>query len=312
MLLLRPAAYSSNYCNSIKIDNGNLTYCGIEKEWTSHHEGSSAIAACIVLGILSFSATGIAAWYGNKEDRAWILTVKLIVDAIDVILDVYTYYQLDYGELIDPTIYRNPHVINGILVFAIFGALKSMFVAYMFVCRRNLNGFLVGFMYEDLAAREQYDDYVELNSVYMTYVFEDCFEMFLEYFWIEKYFTYSPPIYMVIKDVVMMGIPAYGIFKLVKTKMLGINFNIYEIWWDSLLIILLIVELLRAIGAIYQYERKVFNRNCLSVAHGKLVQTPFNSNCLHDIDYAIICLAFFLYLPLSVRLFFAFLSRLRQ
>ena len=53
-----------------------------------------------------------------------ILTlVKYFWDAIDLTLDVYIFYRLERGDVLDDVIYRNSHVNNAIYAFAILGCL---------------------------------------------------------------------------------------------------------------------------------------------------------------------------------------------
>ena len=53
----------------------------------------------------------------------------MLYDVTDVALDIYTFYQLDQGGLIDSLIYRDTNVVNAIMVFAVFGALKCIGVS---------------------------------------------------------------------------------------------------------------------------------------------------------------------------------------
>ena len=52
---------------------------------------------------------------------------KYFWDAIDLTLDVYIFYQLERGEVIDGVIYRSINVNNAIYIFALFGCICKFF-----------------------------------------------------------------------------------------------------------------------------------------------------------------------------------------
>ena len=47
---------------------------------------------------------------------------------------------------------------------------------------------------------------IKAISYMFVFLFEDCGELFLEYIYIEKYFTVQPPWYMIGKDIVIVFI----------------------------------------------------------------------------------------------------------
>ena len=58
---------------------------------------------------------------------------SLLWDAIDALIDVYTFEQLERGKIIDSVIYRNVYVNNAILVFTILGVLKMFLIMWLFL-----------------------------------------------------------------------------------------------------------------------------------------------------------------------------------
>ena len=60
-----------------------------------------------------------------------LVLVKYFWDAIDLTLDVYIFYQLEKGEVLDNAIYRNIHVNNAIYAFAILGCIIKI-IAWKF------------------------------------------------------------------------------------------------------------------------------------------------------------------------------------
>ena len=53
--------------------------------------------------------------------------IKLLWDAADVTIDAYLFYQLEMGEVIDNSIYRNATVNSFILAFSVLGCIKILF-----------------------------------------------------------------------------------------------------------------------------------------------------------------------------------------
>ena len=66
------------------------------------------------------------------------------------------------------------------------------------------------------------------------------------------------------------------------------------------LFISLVIKALRVGGALYQYVTGRLYRSCFDVIDGKLIQTPFASGCLREVDYAILvfcCAWAFVFIP---------------
>ena len=123
-----------------------------------------------------------------------------------------------------------------------------------------------------------------------TFYFEDGSELILEYFFIEKYLTVQPPWYLFAKDVVIALIALYMVFDvLVEDYCRAERYTECNISINVLLIGTLMFIRVGAAG--YQYVTGKLRRACLKVDDMKLVQTPFATGCLREVDYAIIVLS---------------------
>ena len=117
---------------------------------------------------------------------------SLLWDAIDALIDVYTFEQLERGKIIDSVIYRNIYVNNAILVFTILGVLKMFLIMWLFL--RSHKFFQIN-KKEDLAN-------IKILTILLTFLAEDVIQLFLEYFCLSKYFTDSPRIFLLYRDIV--------------------------------------------------------------------------------------------------------------
>ena len=129
---------------------------------------------------------------------------------------------------------------------------------------------------------------IKRGTVLLTFLAEDGIQLFLEYFYISKYFTDSPRIFLIYRDIVaaLLAICAIqlnlnGVFN-ETDKFRRILFGI--------LVLIGITELLRMFAVIDQCVDLKLHRNCFNVFQGKLLQTPFTTSCLKNIDYAILVL----------------------
>ena len=114
----------ATFCHTIKQEEDkSQTYCDIKNKWVPQYSGSTSMAVCYVISVFSFMVALHAICFMAKFKAGGLPIVKVLWSAIDVTLDVYTFYQLNIGKLLDPIIYRNIHVINGILVFSVFGGI---------------------------------------------------------------------------------------------------------------------------------------------------------------------------------------------
>ena len=94
-----------------------------------------------------------------------LVLVKYLWDAVDMTLDMYIFYQLERGEILDSWIYRNAHVNNSIFAFALLGCFVKTLTWKI--------------------TRESFDDEETLNAMkylitVMSFFFEDGPELILE------------------------------------------------------------------------------------------------------------------------------------
>ena len=283
----------------------NFTYCGITKEWKPLYQKQTVLIGSISLSLVCLVVALICICCGLSKSRdgcalkpytRWLPVSKMLYDVFDVALDIYTFYQLDQGGLIDSLIYRNAYVVNAIMVFAVFGALKCIGVSIAFVLITSDEGDLDDFGEHGPEKIKMFHaKKFKYLSIYLTFIFEDGIEMFLEYFWLEKYFTQSAPIYMVVKDVTLVLVAIYAICGSCCGGRHPMSNCLFRFLIGATVFIFL-SEILRVVGAVYQYKKGILSsRDCLKVDHGKLIQTPFDADCLRKIDYAIVFFTFFVY-----------------
>eukprot|EP00116_Pleurobrachia_bachei_P005468 sb/3465730/ len=129
--------------------------------------------------------------------------IPLIWDTIDVALDGIYFFKLEQGEMIDSSITRNPLVNNALIGFSALGALKTPLLVLvignfwdvMITPRREGNFTLSMVALSPTAISNLYVSII----IYMT---EDCVELFLEYFWIEKYMSTHPNRTIIVRNVI--------------------------------------------------------------------------------------------------------------
>ena len=229
-----------------------------------------------------------------------IPAIKLLWDVIDVGVDCFYFARLERGLLIDKDIARNNHVSNAILAFAILGALKSPLLSYGIAKTTERQT-----IYDNTVVK-----FLSPMVVSVKIVFEDCVELFLEYFYVDKYVTESQPWLLILKDVVSACIYIMPLLSLVMSGWkdfdriqnrsndvclfnLNLTFKISD-WWHVYITFLAVhvtfsvVATIRIFGMIFQYSRQSFHRECLHVIDGRLEQTPFHQGCLNGFDYAIL------------------------
>uniref|UniRef100_A0A7M5X9E2 Uncharacterized protein n=1 Tax=Clytia hemisphaerica TaxID=252671 RepID=A0A7M5X9E2_9CNID len=218
-----------------------------------------------------------------------LVLVKYFWDAIDLTLDVYIFYRLERGDILDAVIHRNDHVNDSIYAFAILGCLPKI---------------LAWKLYQSLAKQStegEYLSYAKNIIVLVGFLFEDGPELILEYFYVEKYIT-SYTTLMVAKDCMIT-------FLLVQTAIKTMAYCLREYKERNHAIQILIINvivlfsvlssILRVAGSLYQYITKKLRRSCFEITEGRLLQTPFDSECMRGIDYAVFVTSL---VPLSVLL----------
>ncbi|KAL5270506.1 hypothetical protein ACHWQZ_G001279 [Mnemiopsis leidyi] len=227
-------------------------------------------------------------------------------DIVDVGADCFYFNKLETGGLINPNITRNTSVNNTILMFAVIGALKSPVIAlismrlieYSYGARRDSVGMCA---------------FLKCFMVWIKIMFEDGAELFLEYFYGDKFITSKPPWWLIIKDSVTSLIylsPLLNSFFSLKKKYKKVHDQLGAveaayIFLPCTLVHFLFcaITLLRVAGMTWQYLKADVSRGCLAVSQttGTLYQTPFNADCINPVD------GFILFLG-SIALVFALVS----
>ena len=218
-------------------------------------------------------------------------------DTVDVGLDLYCFNQLEKGHLIDGMIFRNHYVNNGIYAFALLGCIKLLLCVCFFYSIPN----------------EEERDSIKVPKLLnycVVYLLEDAGEMFLEYFYIEKYFTEQPTPFLFIRDVILFLMASYTIVDVLRFAHDEMKWNIDDDDVSSRVFLIMLTlcsvcvgtsNLLRVAGAGYQYTTSKLHPNCLGVVGGRLQQFPFAGGCLREIDYIILPLIF---VPVLIGIFY--------
>ena len=298
-------------CLEMPVYDENKTFCGVDTTWTPRISQSSAITACVVPSVFAWLFTLPVIYHVKRKLGCKVLLLlKILWDAIDVTLDAILFYQLEMGIVLDKNIIRNHHVSNAILGFAAFGCIKISFWfvwnLYSFNRSKNFTGWKwtaqdgTNIKLTDPTFDSDLDDHRRRWKHYMamfTFYFEDGPELILEYFYIEKYVTVQPPWYLLVKDVVIPLLALYKVFDIMlvdyyrrkQYKECNITINVLLI--GTLMFI-------RVGAAGYQYVTGKLRRACLEVDNKNLVQAPFASGCLREVDYVIIVFSVILLLML--------------
>ena len=336
-----------SFCHSIPTDKGNLTFCNLTSKWKTRFSENGLYASMIIQSVMTI----IILIYGLykvpdklykkfKRDNDYdsllkrrtegklsffsfvlLPTGKLVWDAIDAMFDLFVFYRLEEGLIIDDVIIRNNYVINAILAFAVIGCLKILLSIYVLY-----NGAVHSINDPDVwgPLRWSADSEIVLAKSYnfmLVYMFEDAVELFLEYFYVEKYFTTTPPWFMITKDIIIAFIALIAIYMefcnikwfYSEAKESGRGRRYKSLITTIFLIIIIIglVQFLRVGGAGYQYFTGKLHTACLGVFDGKLMQFPFAPGCLREIDYVILVLIF-LPIPFTVLVVYGYKEWLLQ
>ena len=127
---------------------------------------------------------------------------KLIWDAIDTTLDSYLFYQLEFGQVIDENITRNANVNNSILAFAIIGSAKVVLFLLFGIHSNERNQTCLNLS--------------KLDQLWYAFLLEDGPELILEYFYVEKYISFKPPWYLLVRDMILAFISLYIVYRALK------------------------------------------------------------------------------------------------
>ena len=300
-------ANSSMFCVDLPMHDSNLTFCGISTKWEPRINKIGGIFACVIPTLMSWTFTVLVIVNLRKkieetfdEDSTvsdyigyLLFYGKLIWDAIDTTLDSYLFYQLEFGQVIDENITRNTHVNNSILVFAIIGSAKVLF-------------FLL-FGIDPNERKRTFLNLSKLDQLWYAFLLEDGPELILEYFYVEKYISFKPPWYLLVRDIILAFVSLYIVYRVLKwlliervdyreTNHRSIAFKFPRLFtlFTSQIGVLMF---LRVGGAGYQYVTRHLNRSCFNVHDGMLLQNPFSGGCLGEVEYIIITLSCILLIP---------------
>ena len=209
---------------------------------------------------------------------------KFFWDAIDLTLDVYIFYRLERGEVLDDVIYRNIHVNNAIYAFAILGCLAKIGVWKLFSSN-------IEFISNNTIENFENDLNFSKDIIGVTsFLFEDGPELILEYFYIEKYITSYTPL-IIVKDAMIACLLSYTAIRIFQSSRRQIKFsNRFGISFNIFVAGVTLASILRVGGALYQYITKKLRRSCFMMDNGRILQTPFHVGCMRGVDYAILIL----------------------
>ena len=224
--------------------------------------------------------SGILYTYKTYFTIVILTLVKYFWDAIDLTLDVYIFYRLERGNILDNAIYRNTHVNDAIYAFAILGCLIKI---YAWVdLREQLADTDVNtrIMSENSLNRRKFEVGV------LGFLFEDGPELILEYFYVEKYITSYTPL-IIIKDAIISCLLVHTAAKAFVQSMRERNESSRYRLLNIFVIIFTLASMLRVGGSLYQYVTRKM-RSCFVVADGRIHQSPFDVDCMRGIDYAIL------------------------
>ena len=315
-------------CIKLSIYNDNNTFCGVTRKWTPRISKSEGILACVIPSVTAWilcivlfcrfkdkiletykrdinqSARDekklLGRWSkplylikGESCVTCFAIYLKVVWDAIDVTLDSVIFRDLEFGGLIDENIYRNPHVNNAILAFAVLGCMKLLILIFYLPPVGTQDGLI------------QIDCALTLIAFYL----EDGAELILEYFYIEKYVSNQPPVHLIIKDIIICAINIYTIYK-VASQAYGVykkegKWKTHTLLFLASFSMFALLNVLRFCGALYQYITGDLHRACFDLQNGQINQTPLERKCARGIDYIIVimcCIAFAM-LPVLLRSF---------
>lgn len=288
---------SSGNCLVLPIYKEDPVFCGVEEEWKPR---ISPLVGLIIWGTLSIvgwvlalivllcyrktlrdaykSDTVNKSCFGKFVSFMQIIALsigRVVWEAIDVTIDAYLFYEIEFGRVVDKNIYRNKYVNNAILVFAIFGAAKILF---WLILKIKLNVSIA----EDI-------NFVAKIMVLLTFLIEDGPELLLEYFYVERFMGKKMAWFLLARDSVLLMVALSVLFSELISICNSYGNKIFKSWklvcFSNICIGLLM--LLRVLGAAYQHYTGKLERSCFSVKDGKLLQVPFSTSCLRQIDYAI-------------------------
>lgn len=325
---------SSSACIRIEFKNHNsLSFCNATRPWQPRLSENEALIAFTVVSIYSCILTIMTMYRyhvlgtlkilyfklrvsqiteqsecdfsGNcfsktlKKIKTWITLKFQILDivvlplfailwnCIDGVLDAYTFYQLEIGKLIDGNIHRTAHVSNAILAFAILGATSNILKIKLW------SKFQSNTEYEsDEKKRFEYKRY----AMFISFFFEDAAELILEYFYIQRYVTLTPPYYLYVKDAIIALLLVKDVISYLKEERKAFGQLLLRAFCECNLFLLisitsslslLVSQGIRLAGQWIQFSASSVPQQCFGVFDGMIYQQPFEKGCLRDFEMAL-------------------------
>ena len=202
--------------------------------------------------------------------------IKYTMDTLDVMFDLYMFYQLEHGDILEETIYRNPYVSKAIYLFANLGIMRILRWKLFANIVKRING-------DEFEQKMQF--YINLRMVF-GFSIEDGPEMVLEYLYIEKYITQKGMWYLLARDVILGIIYCYSLYKCLKAGCCSAIYRGYEGTLVDIHVyyapIIAALQILRIIGAARQYSSGEVKPECFNIESGKRFQNPFSSTLLFN------------------------------
>ena len=218
--------------------------------------------------------------------------IKYFWDAIDLTLDIFIFYRLERGEVLDGVIYRNRHANNAIYAFAILGCLIKILIWKSYTL-------LVEGTFESKGKSDFDENFIIIKHIIgmASFLSEDGPELILEYFYIEKYITSYTPL-IIVKDAMITCLLLFTTIGILKFNTKMTYPNMIGIFLRIAITATSLASVLRVCGALYQYITKKLERSCLVIDKGRILQTPFNVGCMRGVDYAILILVGISFVPI--------------
>ena len=232
----------------------------------------------------------------------------MVFDCVDVLFDLQYFFKLETktGNLLDNHIMRNKRVNDAILAFAILGFVKIVLIglfngATANETRKRFHK-LSNSPHENSKILEECKEELATMSTSATsltaLIFEDGGELFLEYFYVDKYaksdwlvLVNSTMMAVVDGLVLIFGLKEFftRLWRVVSKRNDETSQNdIIYLFMTFPVQLITISEVLRAVACWEQAYTGIIPEECLVVEDGALIQTPFSSGCLSKIDYGIL------------------------
>ena len=251
--------------------------------------------------------------------------LMLLWNVVDAAIDVSLFYELETRQKIHEDIYRNVLVNDSILGFAVFGCAKMViwiiFVEWLRRIESRKKKNHKGFKSPDTLSL------IKLSFVIFTFILEDGPELFLEYFYVEKYLSKQLSGYLLARDIILSMISLHMIVYVIWFGKTGLESLKKELarskfgekvksdaitsYWIIIAgnVFVGLLFFFRAGGAGYQCVTGKLERSCFAVTNGSLLQTPFAVGWMREVDYVIFVLSgvsmfFSLWAVFSLKFFF--------